>query len=125
MYHQARNLMEFIETVVRSEPNGNVEIELVTVEEEFRAEQQLDFFQQIQKNCLPSGILFSWNFESQTSIHARHIVMDNGWKIVLDRGLDVFQRYEMNDSFSLANRLQEHRNCKPFEITYLKVETSK
>lgn len=124
MYHQARNLMEFIETVVRSKPNGNVEIELVTVEEEFRAEQQLDFFQQIQKNCLPSGILFSWNFESQTSIHARHIVMDNGWKIVLDRGLDVFQRYEMNDAFSLANRLQEHRNCKPFEITYLKVETA-
>lgn len=120
MFHQARSLMEFIETVVRFKGDENVEVELITVEEEFKTEQQLDFFQQIQKNCIPSGILFSWKFEPQTSIHARHIVIDNGWKIILDRGLDVFQRYEMNDAFSLSNRLQEHRSCKPFEITYLR-----
>ena len=30
------------------------------------------------------------------TIHARHIVTDNGWKIFLDRSLDIFQRYEMN-----------------------------
>ena len=119
LFHQARNLMEFIETIARvKEDDEQVEIELITTEEEFKTEQQLDFFEQIQKNCLPSGILFSWTFE--TTIHARHIITDNGWKILLDRGLDVFQRYDMNDSFALTNRVQKHRACKAFEVTYLR-----
>ncbi len=52
----------------------------------------------------------------------RHIVTDQGWKISLDRGLDIFQRYEMNDAFALANRMQRYRACKAFEVTYLRVE---
>ena len=121
LFHQARNCMEFIETVARVKTESeNVEIELITCEDEFNNEQQVDFLSQMQRNCLPSGILFSWEFESG-AIHARHIVTDTGWKILLDRGLDVFQRYEMNDAFSLTNRVQKHRACKPFEVTYLRV----
>ena len=119
LFHQARNLMEFIETVARVKPDDQrVEVELITSEEEFSLEKQQEFFEQIQKNCLPSGILFSWKFED--GIHARHIVTDTGWKILLDRGLDVFQKYEMNDAFTLANRLQKHRGCKAFEVTYIR-----
>lgn len=119
IFHQARNLMEFIETVARVKPDDErVEIELITSEEEFSSEKQLEFFEKIQKNCLPIGILFSWTFES--AIHARHIVTDTGWKILLDRGLDVFQRYDANDSFAISNRLQKHRSCKAFEVTYLR-----
>lgn len=60
-------------------------------------------------------------FAGQTgTAHARHIVTDTGWKISLDRGLDIFQPYSMNDAFSLANRLQEHRSIKQFEVTYLR-----
>jgi len=40
----------------------------------------------------------------------------------LDRGLDVFQNYEMNDAFTFANRLQQHRACKAFEVTFIKNE---
>jgi ATP-dependent Lon protease len=120
IFHQARNLMEFIETVARVKPDDErVEIELITSEEEFNSEKQLEFFEKIQKNCLPIGILFSWTFES--TIHARHIVTDTGWKILLDRGLDVFQRYDANDSFAISNRLQKHRTCKAFEVTYLRI----
>jgi len=120
LFHQVKNYMEFIETVARVKPDDErVEIELITSEEEFNADQQRDFFQQIQKNCIPNGILFSWSFDS--TIHARHIVTDTGWKILLDRGLDVFQRYDMKDAFSLATRLQKHRTCKAFEVTYLRV----
>ncbi|QDS92469.1 hypothetical protein FF011L_12120 [Roseimaritima multifibrata] len=119
IFHQARNLMEFIETIARVKPDDErVEIELLTSEEEFSPEKQLEFFEKIQKNCLPIGILFSWTFD--TTIHARHIVTDTGWKILLDRGLDVFQRYDTNDSFAISNRLQKHRSCKAFEVTYLR-----
>jgi ATP-dependent Lon protease len=54
------------------------------------------------------------------SIHARHIVTDTGWKILLDRGLDIFPYYEMNEAFAFANRIQQFRQCKAFEITYLR-----
>ncbi len=50
----------------------------------------------------------------------RHKVIDTGWKIVLDRGLDIFQHYDMNQAFSINNRLQQYRSCKAFEVTYLK-----
>lgn len=65
------------------------------------------------------GIRFSWQFDNANTIHARHIVTDHGWKILLDRGLDIFQHYEMNDAFAFANRLQQVRACKAFEVTYL------
>jgi ATP-dependent Lon protease len=48
---------------------------------------------------------------------------DHGWKILLDRGLDVFQRYEMNDAFDLSNRLQQYRQCKAFEVTFLRFQS--
>ena len=43
--------------------------------------------------------------------------------ILLDRGLDIFQRFDGNDAFSVANRLQTHRACKPFEVTFLRITT--
>ncbi len=45
---------------------------------------------------------------------------DNGWKILLDRGLDIFQHYELNDALTFANRMQEFRACEAFEVTYVK-----
>ena len=34
--------------------------------------------------------------------------------------LDIFQHYEMNDAFTFANRLQQYRPCKAFEVTFIK-----
>ncbi len=70
-----------------------------------------------------AGVTFSWTFVDDNTIHARHIVIDNGWKILLDRGLDIFQRYEMHDAFSLANRVQHYRPCKAFEATFLRIDS--
>ncbi len=74
----------------------------------------------MQQSCLTAGVYFTWEFSADSKIHARHITTDTGWKILLDRGLDIFQSYEMNDAFSLSNRQQQHRSCKAFEITCLK-----
>ena len=47
LFHQARNLMEFIETVSRVKPDDvRVELELITSQEEFSPEKQLEFFEQ-------------------------------------------------------------------------------
>ena len=75
----------------------------------------------MKESCGPIGIHFTWEFDETNSIHARHIVTDHGWKILLDRGLDIFQHYEMNDAFAVSNRLQRYRSCKAFEITYVRL----
>lgn len=121
IFYQIRNLMELLETVTKFKPKDDeVEVHLRTIEDEFKGPQQIEFFIKIQENCAIAGVQFTWEFDETQTLHARHIVTDHGWKILLDRGLDIFQHYEMNDSFSLSNRLQQYRSCKAFEITYLR-----
>lgn len=122
LFYQIRNLMEFIETAIKVKPDDEeLHIHLVTVKDEFKGEAQEDAYFQIQENCAIAGVQFTWGFDDG-HIHARHIVTDTGWKISLDRGLDIYQPYEMNNAFSLGNRLQQFRVCKGFEVTYLRVE---
>ncbi|WP_442596636.1 BREX system Lon protease-like protein BrxL [Parapusillimonas sp. JC17] len=122
LFFQIRNLMELLETVVKFKaPDEEVSVHLVTVEDEFKGEQQKENFEKIQAGAAAAGIDFTWTFDTSGTLHARHIVTDHGWKISLDRGLDIFQHYEMNDAFSFANRLQQHRACKAFEVTYIRL----
>ena len=121
LFYQARNLMEFMETIAKLKAEDEeVEVHLVTTADEFKVEQQKDFLQQIHISSQAIGIKLSWDFDDK-SIHARHIVTDTGWKILLDRGLDIFQHYDMKEAFSFNNRLQQFRQCKAFEVTYLRV----
>ena len=125
LFFQVRNLMEFLETVAKIKQDvDEVAVHLVTVEDDFKGPQQQEYFQKMQETCEPVGIKFTWEFDASNTIHARHIVTDTGWKILLDRGLDIFQHYEMNDAFAMSNRLQKYRQCKAFEVTYLRVSTS-
>ncbi|MBL8596418.1 MAG: BREX system Lon protease-like protein BrxL [Devosia sp.] len=122
MFYQARNLMELLEVVVRRKaPEDQVKVSLVTVADDFNPEKQRENLDAIVAAFQGSGVEFTWSFDKSGSAHARHIVTDTGWKISLDRGLDIFQQYPMNDAFSLANRLQEHRAVKRFEVTFLRI----
>jgi ATP-dependent Lon protease len=122
MFFQARNLMELLETIGKQKAEEDeVTVHLITVKDGFKGPQQIDYFQKMKESCLPIGMHFTWEFDETNSIHARHIVTDHGWKILLDRGLDIFQHYEMNDAFVISNRLQRYRSCKAFEITYMRV----
>lgn len=122
LFYQVRNFMELLETIVKHKaPDEEVSVHLVTTEDEFKGEQQRDNFERIKVSAGPAGVNFTWQFDDTGTIHARHIVTDHGWKIALDRGLDIFQRYEMNDAFTFANRLQQCRPCKAFEVTYIKI----
>lgn len=121
LFYQIRNFMEFLETVVKHKaPDEEVAIHLVTTEDEFKREQQRENFENMKESASAVGVNFTWEFDSTGTIHARHIVTDHGWKISLDRGLDIFQHYEMNDAFTFANRLQQYRPCKAFEVTFIK-----
>lgn len=121
LFYQARNLMELLEQVVKSKAEDEeVQVNLHTIRDEHNSEQQVSFLTQMKESLEPAGLNFSWKFDESETIHARHIVADNGWKILLDRGLDIFQQYDMNDAFAVANRNQKFRACKAFEVTYVR-----
>lgn len=121
LFYQVRNFMEFLETVVKYKaPDEEVTVHLVTTEDEFKGEQQKENFEKMKESSSSVGVNFTWEFDGTGTIHARHIVTGHGWKISLDRGLDIFQHYEMNDAFTFANRLQQYRPCKAFEVTFIK-----
>lgn len=123
LFYQARNLMELLEAIVRvKSEEDEVVVRLVTVEDELKGEQQRKWLDQIQSSMITVSIKFAYSFDNSGSQHARHIITDTDWKISLDRGLDIFQQYDMNDAFKLANRLQKQRSCKAFEVTYIKIQ---
>ncbi|MBN8973638.1 MAG: BREX system Lon protease-like protein BrxL [Rhizobiales bacterium] len=123
MFHQVRNLMEFVEMIaVRKAPEDEVTVRLITCPDEIYPEKQQANLVAVESACTAAGIKFLWEFDGTNTIHARHIVSDTGWKISLDRGLDIFQKFEMNDAFNLANRVQSYRQVKAFEITYMKAD---
>ena len=123
LFYQARNLMELLETIARVKPEDEeIGVLLITARDAYNPQQQLEYLEQMQTSSAAIGIQFQWEFDETGAIHARHIQTNRGWKILLDRGLDVFQHYEMNDAFSFNNRLQQYRACKAFEVTYLRLQ---
>jgi ATP-dependent Lon protease len=122
IFHQQRNLMELLETVSKSsKQEDEVAVHVVTVEDEFNGDRQTENFQRMADACAGIGIQFTWAYDTSGTKHDRDITTDLGWKIVLSRGLDVFQRFDVNDAFSFANRVQQHRQCKEFNVTFVKL----
>lgn len=115
--YQLRNLMELAKLISeKKDPEVEVKLHLVTANNEEYLENAKEAFQQISYSLESLGILFSYEFDDY--IHDRSIEMNNGWKIILGRGLDIWQKtggwYDINEY------VQEQRLCKAHEITFVR-----
>jgi len=120
-FYQVRNMMELVEMVIRRKaPEDQVSIHLVTGPHDGDIQKQRELLESITEACTGSGVDFTWAFDTSGTAHARDIVTDTGWKIVLDRGLDIFQAPLRREGFNLGDRLQEHRMLKGFYVTYVR-----
>ena len=117
-FFQVRNFMEFLEMVYALVPEGDeVEVHLVTQQDvDPRQEENLN---QLAQSFGGSRIAFSWEFDSSPNFHARNITTDTGWRITMDRGLDIFQQYE-SGPFSLEQAVQEARLTRGMEVVFLR-----
>lgn len=120
-FYQTRNMMEFVEMLIRRKsPEDQINVHLVTGPDDGNVARQRELLDSITAACSATGVEFSWAFDTSGAGHARDIVADTGWKIVLDRGLDIFQAPVKTDGFALGDRLQEHRAVKGFYVTYVR-----
>lgn len=121
LFFQVKNLMEFLQMVHDLVPDGDeVAVHLFTQVDSDTCEKQEDMLNQIATNFAGSRIAFSWEVEASPNFHARSITTDTGWKISLDRGLDLFQKFE-SGPFSVEQSIQETRLARGAEVTYLRV----
>ncbi|SPL62489.1 BREX system Lon protease-like protein BrxL [Ochrobactrum soli] len=120
-FHQARNVMELIEMLIRrKQPEDQVAVHLVTAPDDGNIQEQRECLDGITEACTGTGVDFTWAFDGTGTIHARDITTDTGWKMVLDRGLDIFQPTpRKTNGFSLGERMQEHRMIRGFYVTYI------
>lgn len=122
LFWQLKNMMEFLEMVHQLTPDGEqVEVHLLTKSDLEKCVEQDEGLQKIEESFAGSKVSFNFAYENNDSLHARSITTNTGWKISLDRGLDIFQRYDMGP-FSLTGKVQEERPCKAFEVTYLRTD---
>ena len=70
----------------------------------------------MQDGAATVGIKF--NVEWDETIHDRSITTDTGWKILLGRGLDIFQKGS-GSQFDIGARRQEFRQVVAFGVTYI------
>jgi ATP-dependent Lon protease len=115
--YQLRNFMEFVRLVSeKKEPLQEIELHLVTANSEDYIEGVKEKFDQITYSLESMGINFTYEFDE--FIHDRSIDMNNGWKIVLGRGLDIYQK--TGGFADITDYIQERRLCKACEITFVK-----
>jgi ATP-dependent Lon protease len=121
LFFQARNLMEFLQMVHDIVPEGDeVAVDLITQPDRETSAKQEENLNQMAATFAGSRVSFSWRFDYSPNFHARSITTDTGWKITIDRGLDIFQRFE-GGPFSVEQAIQEARLTRGAEISYLRV----
>ncbi len=114
--YQLRNFMEFVKLLAdKKNPETEIRLHLVTTCDEEYKENTTDAFDSMAYSVESMGIILNYEFDN--FIHDRFIELNNGWKIILGRGLDIWQKtggwYDINEY------VQEKRVCKSCEVTFI------
>lgn len=116
LYYQFKNLLEFCLMLSQNKsPEEEIDLHIVTWNNSEYMEDSISNFEELQESVADLGIHLTYEF---SDVHDRSIMADNGWRISLGRGLDIFDRIE--GKFNVADLDQEKRKCKACNIIYFK-----
>ena len=120
MSHQGRNLVELLALIASAkDPADEVTFKLFTLLEsdlEYQ-KKQLQMLNQIVQGADQQGIKVE--VAKDPGGHDRWIRTNNGWRINLGRGLDIFQKQE-GGWFDFGSTRQEFRQVRAFGVTYIR-----
>lgn len=113
--HQIKNFLELC-VLIRKKNMGNqtIKIHLITWNDPEYMSQAESIFEELKESL--EEVSIDLRIEFKESAHDRFISCNNGWKIILGRGLDIWQR----TSGFLADTMQEARKCREFHVTVMK-----
>lgn len=113
--YQIHNFVNFCECVAPA--HGTLHLALETSAESNGQEAGLSAkFDELKSSLEQHRVTFAYSFDKDK--HDRWIEADTGWRIILGRGLDIFQKPE--GRFTLGFVDQTKRRCKATTITYVK-----
>lgn len=119
MPYQFRNFMELVQLILQyKEPGEYIKIHLITNNDEQYIPQTRNYLKSIAYSLEEDEVYFTYEFKD--TIHDRIIDMDNNWRIILGRGLDIWQR--VDSEFDIAYYNQCSRKCKDFTVTIIEHE---
>jgi ATP-dependent Lon protease len=120
MSHQGRNLVELLALIASAkDPADEVLFKLFTLLEDDpdKQKKQLQMLHQIVQGSAQQGIKVE--VAKDPGGHDRWIRTNNGWRINLGRGLDIFQKQE-GGWFDFGSTRQEFRQVRAFGVTYIR-----
>jgi ATP-dependent Lon protease len=117
--HQGRNLADLLALLASAKDVGDeIGVTLVTKAETGPYEQaHLLMLRDIKDSAAAVGINFAVAWDE--TIHDRSIRAENGWIVLLGRGLDIFQKGS-GSQYDVAARRQEFRQVVTFGATYIR-----
>ena len=120
-FYQVKELSELLDTILNyKEPKDQVQVYLFTSAEDFSSRLEQQKMLEGLKNAMEPGltnITFRFSIESAGFEHDRFIYTDNGWRISLGRGLDIYKPYDRKSDFDLRRRFQQYRSCSSTSIS--------
>ncbi len=114
--YQIYNFLDFIQMLKETNENPE-ELKIIlhtNADNDEQIPELIDIFEDIKDDLQSYSIEFLYDFNAD---HDRKIIADNGWKITLGRGLDIFESFP---KFTMGCVGQENRKCRAFTVTYTK-----
>lgn len=116
LQYQIYNLISFCE--ILDPPEEMLKVDLVTACDDHQETELTAKLDELKRGLKRDNIDLNYTFDN--NLHDRWIETDTGWRIVLGRGLDIFQKPE--DKFTLGFLDQTKRKCKATTISYMRVK---
>ena len=115
--YQMKHLLEFCLMLAQNkEEDEEINLNVITWNEpDEKLALSKESLDEISNSVFDLGIKLTYAFNQ--NIHDRYIESDNGWKIILGRGLDIFLKPE--GRYDIAEIYQEKKKCRACEITYV------
>jgi len=114
--HQFKNFMELCSLIYnKNQEAETIHIKLITWNDPDFRETSVANFEEIRDSLSEMNIEF--DYELKESAHDRYIITNNGWKIILGRGLDIWQK--STGRYNIAEYIQQKRKCKEFDVVVL------
>jgi ATP-dependent Lon protease len=116
LQYQIYNFVSFCEILDPGE--STLKLYLVTGCDAYQESELKERLNELKNGLSRDRIEFEFIFNND--LHDRWIETDTGWRIILGRGLDIFQRPD--DKFTLGLLDQTKRKCKATTITYTRLK---